>query len=348
MTQSTLKSFDWYLAIILLLFYPVAWVLARFRRRGRSQIAVIRPGGMGDLICLDMAIEHLPGSESHNMVYFIDGRSAVWADCRGMSYRRYDLSFFRTLFSSIGRFERVVVTEQRFASAASYGFLIAAGAVPLSGFSTQRLAHLLGRLTDYSPTAEHEVSAFSRLLRDSEGGGSHAEHIEEERLVRPRVYRATSTELWVCVAGLESPSRALSLAEFSRIVRIYAQKRSVVVAAQPSDTAFARGLVDSLERAKLYSGSFCQLCTDLSHAQEVLTIDGGMVHVCSFFGVPTIALFTSGVLEKWRPLGAGSTVIRGGPSELDCRPCARFGQVPPCVNHYACKDFSRIVNRMDR
>lgn len=300
-------------------------------------MAIIRPGGMGDLVCLDMALQSVPELDASRLTWYLDGRSVVWAGYRGFLFIRYDRRFLRTLLSGIGRYETVIVTEQRFGAAAAYGLLLGAGRARIHGFATQRMKSVLDDAVAYSPTDEHEVSAFSRLLRSAMNVDDPLP-LTDAQLLRNRVEIATGDGVWVSIAGRGVPSRELSADEFAGIILGAAAGRAVTLTFQPADEPYARELAERIPGARLFKGTFAQLCDALARAPEVITIDGGMVHVCSFFGVPSRVLFSAGVVPKWRPLGRGSRVALS-PAQLPCRPCTRFGQVPPCPIGYACKSF---------
>jgi ADP-heptose:LPS heptosyltransferase len=106
----------------------------------------------------------------------------------------------------------------------------------------------------------------------------------------------------------------------------------------PGDQALAQAIARMRHpRTELVFGGFPEAVAATERAEMILTVDGGMTHVASYYGVPAVVLFTSGQLAKWRPLSFGSRTIAA--SDLGCRPCARFGQVPKCPNGYACKSI---------
>jgi ADP-heptose:LPS heptosyltransferase len=108
------------------------------------------------------------------------------------------------------------------------------------------------------------------------------------------------------------------------------------VASAPADRPFAATLAARFPaRAEHFQGDFSALCERLAAAEALFTMDGGMVHVASYYGVPTTAVFTSGRARKWAPLAAGSATVRR--ADLDCQPCTLFGQTPPCPRGHACK-----------
>jgi ADP-heptose:LPS heptosyltransferase len=127
----------------------------------------------------------------------------------------------------------------------------------------------------------------------------------------------------------------LTLGAWTALIAGWHQKRPFLIAAAPEDAGLAgqlTGCFDGL--ATRFTGSFAELCEQIARSEEIFTMDGGAVHIASFFGVSTLALFTSGRDRKWRPLGEGSRILRR--HDLPCQPCTRFGQVPPCPYGYAC------------
>ena len=139
----------------------------------------------------------------------------------------------------------------------------------------------------------------------------------------------------VLIAGRQSPSRRLDLDAWTSLISKWHQRRAFFIAAAPEDADFARQLRSRFEgHASLFTGSFEELCNQIARSEEVLTMDGGAVHIASYFGVPTLAIFTSGRDRKWHPLGEGSRILRR--HDLSCQPCTKFGQVPPCPFDYAC------------
>jgi ADP-heptose:LPS heptosyltransferase len=89
-----------------------------------------------------------------------------------------------------------------------------------------------------------------------------------------------------------------------------------------------------------YAGPFDEWCEQISRSEEILAMDGDGMQIASFHGVPTLAIFTSSRDRKWHPLGEGSRLLRR--HDLPCQPCAKFGEVPPCPNHFACLKLEEI------
>ena len=114
-------------------------------------------------------------------------------------------------------------------------------------------------------------------------------------------------------------------------------QRFTVIAA-PQDWQFASELCSRFNgQAELLRGTFDRVCEVVSQAPELFTVEGGLMHIASYYGVPSTAVFTSSIDAKWAPLAEGSRVVKR--SDLACRPCARFAQLAPCPYGFACKSI---------
>ncbi len=73
--------------------------------------------------------------------------------------------------------------------------------------------------------------------------------------------------------------------------------------------------------------------------------DSGLLAVADALGIPTIALFGPGNVNKWAPRGEKHKVIS---AHLPCSPCTRFGYtVPTCHGRYDCvRQMPKISREM--
>jgi ADP-heptose:LPS heptosyltransferase len=71
-------------------------------------------------------------------------------------------------------------------------------------------------------------------------------------------------------------------------------------------------------------------------------MDGGPVHIASYYGTPARTIFTSGREGKWAPLAEGSEIVRT--RDLWCQPCTLFGQTPPTRNALACHRLDPVAD----
>jgi ADP-heptose:LPS heptosyltransferase len=336
---SVLRTLDRVIAICLflmgLIVRPIAWLVKK-----PSGTLLVRPGGMGDLICLQIAAEEL-GFIDKDVTWLIERRSELWAKRSGLNYFLYDADPWKTLFSIAGRYKKVVVTEQSYAAAAVYGWIACGWKGRIYGFSTQRARGLLDKCIDYDPRQDHEVMWFYRLLcavMGRKGNGVVA--------FRTRCEPADGRH-WIGIAGTGVVSRELTAEEWVGLIRAEVPSLDLTnlwISCAPSDRELAETIVAGLGGGTIYNGDFDGLCDALSRAEEIFCMDGGIVHMAAYFGVPVTALFTSGVASKWYPFSENSQIIFSAP--LMCQPCALWSRVPKCTNSLKCKDFSQELERV--
>jgi ADP-heptose:LPS heptosyltransferase len=145
----------------------------------------------------------------------------------------------------------------------------------------------------------------------------------------------------VLIAGLRSKSRQLSLDQWMKLIVKWHRDRPFLISGAPQDAEFVAELTSRFKGlATGFKGSFEEWCEQISRSEEIFAMDGDGVQIASFYGVPTLAIFTSSRDNKWHPLGAGSRLLRR--HDLRCQPCAKFGEVPPCPNRYACLKLDDI------
>jgi heptosyltransferase-2 len=306
--------------------------LPKVQRKLHPLKLVLRPGGMGDLICADIALQEL-GLSAQDFLWLIEKRSRPWAEYRGLSFVCYDQHPQRVLGQIWRRHSLVINSEQLFGLAQGCALLAKAPNGRVACFSTIRGARHAQIVVPYDWKDAHETLEFARLFAASLDLPEPA----RLRLPRSRPQPATGPPLLV-LAGCQSRSRALGLERWTRLVGSWHKGRHFLIAASPADAALADQLAHCFDgTASRFVGDFPQLCQVIAQSQEILTMDGGPVHIASFFGVPTLAVFTSGRSRKWAPLAQGSRIIRR--NDLPCQPCTKFGQVPPCPIQYQCLDL---------
>jgi len=323
---SFLKSLD---AILYPAACGVASLLPQRARASSGEALIVRPGGLGDLICADIALQEL-GRDARAFDWLIERRSRPWALFRGLPHVCYDENPPAAWGHIRDRYSLVVNTEQLFGLSQAGALLGRARGGRLVSFATNRGSSWSDIAVPYDWRDRHETVEFARLFSAALGfpepGGT--------RLPRPRTHPPNAPPL-VVIAGRQNRSRRLTLDAWTALVSRWRQERSFLIAAAPEDAAFADDLARRFEGlATRFTGSFDELCGQIARSEELFTMDGGAVHIASFFGVPTFALFTSGRDRKWHPLGEGSRILRR--HDLACQPCTRFGQVPPCPHGYAC------------
>jgi heptosyltransferase-2 len=316
------------------LLFPGACLLASvLPGSGRAlsgQPLILRPGGLGDLVCADIALQEL-GLDARDFTWLIESRSQPWAACRGLPHFCYEENPLKTWRQIRRRYSLVINTEQFFGLTEAYALMARAkGGGRLVSFETNRGASWSDLAVSYDWRDRHETLEFARLFAAALG----LPEPTKPRLPRPRLHPPGAPPL-VALAGQQSPSRRLTLDAWTTLISRWHQKRPFLIAAAPQDADFAAQLTGRFDGlAERFTGSFDELCEQIARSEEIFTMDGGAVHIASYFGVPTLALFTSGRERKWHPLGERSRVLRR--HDLACQPCTKFGQVPPCPYRYAC------------
>lgn len=328
-----LKKLDFILSALIIPFAFLGSLIFSIRKE-KKQTLIIRPGGMGDLIVLTNAIKRA-GRDLDSYFWLIEKRSEVWAKYLKLSYACYDDSVISTVLMVAGAFKNVINTEQLFGLSNVYSILCKRYKGNLTSFNTNRYSYFSTTTVPYDHLNSHELTEFSKILGLEMG---------DLLIDADNKNREDYSVLWVSGKGVTS--RDFELSFFSELIKQKLTKKLFIIAS-PTDKLFAQQLVQNslndTSEINLFEGSFTELCKLLSRSKELITIDGGPVHIGSYFGIVTKSVFTAGVLKKWHPLTKGSIIYYV--DYLSCSPCTRFGQVPPCTNNFKCKkiDFSKSL-----
>ena len=303
-------------------------VMRRRRRSATLKPLIVRPGGLGDLILLCVAVEEL-GLDTRDFFWVIERRSAPWARHVGLDHVCYDEAPLRTHLRTAGQHPLVINTEQRFGLTQATALLARARAGRVVSFDTNLAAAWSDERVRYDPFEAHESAEFGRLLAAALG-------LKQPVMVRSRSRRTPATERPVVgLGGLQSRSRRLSEDIWFRLMQGWSRGRPMYLTAAPADRAFARRLAARFGAAvELFEGDFDAVCDLVSRSSEALTIDSGFLHIASYYGVPVTSIFTSSREKKWASLSPGSHLIRR--DDLACQPCALYAQVPECRHEFAC------------
>ncbi len=269
------------------------------------------------------------GLDPHDFSWLIEERSMVWASYFGLSHRCYDHAPLNDWLTHLGTYEIVINLEQRYGLSAALALTLTSKQGKLVGFSTNRGKAAFTHVVPYDSLDRHEVSAFADAFAIA------LDLTSVEIQPRTRMLDAGGYTL-IAIAGTGQPSRNWTAREWVRIIERFASDRRIVIVSAPADEPIAIEIANSMKRdCSTMSGSWALVCDAVARADRVLTVDGGMVHVASYFGVPVDAIFTAGRHAKWAPWSAGSKVIRR--TDLACQPCTLFGIAPQCGYAYECK-----------
>jgi len=228
-----------------------------------------------------------------------------------------------------------VNTEQRFGLSMALAEVAVARGGSLFSFATNRAARAADARVGYDPIDAPEWHAFRDLFATALPAlpRSHRPATPGERRDEDRGRTV------VALGGVHAPSRDLPAESWLRwIDGVTDGARDLDLIYGPGERQLAANLVALAgDRFTDRSGDFPSVIDTVRYAHRVLTIDGGMVHIAAYFGVPTDAIFTSGRDRKWAPLAAGSRVYAR--TDLECRPCTLWGQTPACPRQYECTNL---------
>ena len=164
--------------------------IARRRRPITDRLLVLRPGGMGDLIAAQIAVERLGRDPCRDVRWVVERRSAAWARLQELDYLVYDEHPAAVLRALAGRYALVVNTEQRFGLSHALARAAVAGGGRLLAPSTNRAARSAESVR-YDPYDEHETVAFGRLFAAAWNIGPSF----DQPAVRPRTTPSDGTLL---------------------------------------------------------------------------------------------------------------------------------------------------------
>ena len=321
------------------LLYPEACFLSsglpKPERAPSAKPLVLRPGSLGELVCADIALQEI-GLDSRDFNWLIDQRSSPWANFRGMAHLCYEEKPLKNSKKVWDRYSLVINSEQFFGLPEAYAIMSRSHNGRLVSFETNRGTAWSDISVPYDWADRHETLEFARLF----AAALDLPDVTRPRRARQRVVQASAPPL-VLVAGLRSKSRELSLDQWTALIAKWHHNRSFLISGAPQDAEFVKQLTDRFKGlASQFASSFEDWCEQISKSEEVFAMDGDGVQIASFYGVPTLAIFTSSREKKWHPLGEGSRLLRR--HDLPCQPCNKFGQVPPCLHHYACLKLEDI------
>ena len=332
---SLLKTLDRPLAALLELPARGGSLLGRWRKPLRRETLILRPGGLGDLVCCHLALEYL-GQNPGDFFWLVERRSAPWARNHALPHLCYDRDARALLTTFGGTWPLVVNTEQFFGLAQIMALFCRAPGGRVLSFASNRASRSSDATEPYSQNREHESLLLARLF-------SRALEVPPPATVPERPRRCPSAGyVLVALGGGISPSRSFSPEFWRSFVGAHGGDFPLVLSGGASEKELVEALHAALPRARLLPHSFEAFEEAVRSAERVLTVDSGAVHVASYHGVPTVACFTSGQEKKWAPLGQGSLLLTN--PAATCRPCTLWGQTPPCPHGFVCKELEHAGN----
>lgn len=329
--KAILKKIDYFFWSFACLFVVTFKSFFDFSKKKQIlKYLIIRPGGMGDLIHVQMAMKTL-NLQSSEFIWLIENRSKVWAELHQLRYYCYDdYRDFKKILNF--RFSFVLNSEQFFGLSQALALLLRKKQGCLIGFNTNRGRMWSDKLVKYKFITSPEYMEFQKLFFavDDFSKFNCVDFKPTEQVTKLK------RNLLFGVSGTNEESRHLSVSQWELIIKKFAGSTAFNIVFAPQDRDYAVAISKRfVGQAKVLELNFGEICDEIKNCERLLTIDGGLVHVGSYFGVSMDVVFTSGVMAKWKPLTPGSRIIKT--SGLDCQPCTRFGQTPCCRNEFRCK-----------
>ena len=284
------------------------------------------------MVVATAALENL-GVAPDAFEWVIEQRSAVWASHLLLPHRCYDHFDPRPWAKWVGSRALCINLEQRYGLSAAFARAAVGRGGKVWGFATNRGATSYDHAVAYDPFEQHELVAFQKLFSDALS--------LPPRPVQMRARHVPAgVHAVVAVAGTGHVSRRWNASDWAHMVRRYAGDGRQVIVAAPADAALAQAVATEIGTdCEVLTGTWADVCRTVMTARRVFTVDGGMVHVASYYGVPVDAVFSAGRHRKWLPWSEGSRIIKR--MDIDCQPCTVYGTVPPCAWRYRCKEMTQ-------
>ncbi|MCM8812276.1 MAG: glycosyltransferase family 9 protein [Candidatus Omnitrophica bacterium] len=342
-----MKLLDWCVGRILL--FP-----GRFRRPAEkpvpeevNRVLIIRPGGLGDAVLLVPMIRQLKETFPQATIDVLaEGRNAgVFKMAPDSAIRRvycYDTAPWRWWgILKADRYDLVFDTEQWHLLNA---FIAASLNAPCRiGFDTNPLRrHCYTKMVAYRHD-EFEGISFLNMLR-AVTGRMHRWDWSRPFLALPREEADWARRLLegrnaaAVALGGSIRERRLEEGKLLRLVSLLLERGfSVCLIGSKQEAPLAERIEGSCQGTSLINmagkTSILQTAALLRASTVFIGADSGLMHLAYGLGTPVVALFGSGIEEKWAPPGGLVRVLN---RHLPCSPCTRFGYTPACPIHVRC------------
>jgi ADP-heptose:LPS heptosyltransferase len=301
---------------------PLSRFVPRFVRRiiGLSRRpglgCVIRPGGLGDLVVLTDAALSL-GIDIWRVVWIVESRNKAWCEYLKLPFICYDeFPGMRLAAKSRDGFDWVIVSEQSFGLSSCFACRLTSKDGKIVGFRSSCASHLHDVNVDHSLGEHHEFNTFQKLFTEAQKVLQLPRLPLDHSKVAEHRARCPQEDLVVVVlGGRQASARALPLDDWCKIIKLAAQESSrVILLGAVVDTKFSVEItIASPEVTMNLVGKipFGETISYIRKAKAVFGVDSGLIHVATFFNVPTTAIFCEDdKVVRWAPRAEGSRSIR--------------------------------------
>jgi len=308
---------------------------------GIRSILTIRPGGIGDAALLSPALyklqEFYPAARIHVLA---ERRNAgTFALMPGIDQVFLYDSTSGLIDALRSSYDIVIDTEQWHRLSAIVARLTAAPIVV--GFDTNDRRRMFTHTVPYSHE-DYEADSFlhlTALLGTDTERDETAQFLfppEDARLNAVNLLKSVEADTFVTIfPGASISERQWGVDRFRCVVKsLESHGVRAVVVGSADDRSLADAIVSGSRAVNLAgSTSISGTAAVISSSRLLLSGDSGILHIGVGLGVPTVSLFGPGIAAKWAPRGPRHRVLN---MNLECSPCTRFGNTPPCPRDVTC------------
>ncbi len=216
-----------------------------------------------------------------------------------------------------GRFDVAIILPNSFRSALEAYLPGIPRRVGFPGHARKLLMNSIPKLPKRGGRPKHHSEHYLRLIRFV-GGGSPP--------VLPPVLRTSSSQellLGICPGAEYGPAKRWPAKRYREVMEAVSSRRDCrwVVLGVDKDLPISREIVEGFQgKITDLTGktSLDALMVALTDLRLLLTNDTGSMHLASFLGIPTVAIFGSTEPSLTGPVGNSHTVLR---HQVECSPC---------------------------
>ena len=346
--------------------FAITFIKALFRPRINtcekpSSFLFIRPGGIGDAVLLIPAIKKIKSAYPEAKIDLLcEKRNCeIFKLCEEInSIFLYDsLTGLKSAFRE--RYDAVIDSEQWYRLSALVAYLTR---TPIRiGFATNNRKKLFNNPTSYKED-EHEIDSFFRLASAlipeptfDEGSAFISIPYEISKGIESHLKAVSEKRVVAIFPGGSVPEKRWPSGRFREVAeRLTDAGYAIAAIGGKADSNLGDEITKGLNSTVNLCGSLSLVETAalLKRAVLLITGDSGILHIAFGVGTGTLSLFGPGNEIKWAPKGEIHSILS---SAIDCRPCTKFGNIPPCKRELECMSlisatavFEKAIKLLER
>jgi len=310
-----------------------------------SNILIIRPGGIGDVVLLIPSIRTLRKQfPDSNIDILAEKRNAeIFRNSSLLNnvylyddFKEYDL--IKVLKNN---YQVVIDTEQSHKLTSVVSYLTKA---PIRiGYSTNGRADLYSHPVEYMQS-DYEAVSFLNLVSaltgkkhrfNTQGGFLEINTIDNKEFTEYKKRHKYTVGIF---GGATVKERQWGVQKFSILAEnLLVNNIGVVILGGKNDIPDAELFNRILGKKDLLNltgkTSLDETATIISKLDLLISSDSGLMHIAYGVDTSTLSLFGAGIEKKWAPKGPNNHVIN---RNLACSPCTKFGYTPNCPINVKC------------